>query len=143
MGSDAGGSDQRLSEQRVEVFTTRLDTIYGATYLALAAEHPLVQSLAGAAGREDEVLEFVRAFRQKDGLIQTVEGSATLAVMANEPGTVTLSDAVVGDQSVNGSGNLVDLVFRRVGIVTASSVEIDSHNSKMLLAALENARSIR
>ena len=74
---------------------------------------------------DTEVLEFVRAFRQKDGLIQTVEGSAALAVMAKEFGTITLSDAITGDEAANGSGNLVDLVFRRVGIVTASSVEID------------------
>jgi|SaaInl7_200m_RNA_FD_contig_71_790569_length_7891_multi_9_in_0_out_0_2 predicted CXXCH cytochrome family protein len=74
---------------------------------------------------DTEVLEFVRAIRVSDGLIQTAEGGTTLAAIAREPGTITLSDAINGDKAVNGSGNLVDLVFRRVGIVTASSVEID------------------
>ena len=33
----------------IRVFTTRIDTIYGATFCVLAPEHPLVDSLMGAA----------------------------------------------------------------------------------------------
>ena len=41
------------------VFTTRPDTIYGVTFMALAPEHPLVSSLAPGSEREKEVIEFV------------------------------------------------------------------------------------
>ncbi len=33
----------------IDVFTTRIDTIYGATFVVLAPEHPLVQQLADAS----------------------------------------------------------------------------------------------
>ena len=48
----------------IRVFTTRPDTIFGATYLVLAPEHPLVDSLTSDDQRE-EVTEYrARAARQ-------------------------------------------------------------------------------
>src|SRR4029078_7593292 len=34
------------SDARIEVFTTRIDTIYGATFVLLAPEHPMVDRFA-------------------------------------------------------------------------------------------------
>ena len=42
----------------LKVFTTRPDTLMGATYMAVAPEHPLARA---AAGQSDEVAEFVRS----------------------------------------------------------------------------------
>src|SRR5262245_47403672 len=36
-------SDARDASESIEVFTTRIDTIYGANFIILAPEHPLVQ----------------------------------------------------------------------------------------------------
>jgi leucyl-tRNA synthetase len=44
----------------IEVFTTRPDTLFGATYMVLAPEHPLVLRIT-TAGQRDEVLAYVRA----------------------------------------------------------------------------------
>lgn len=49
----------------LDVFTTRLDTIYGATYLAVAVEHPLVEELARHGGRAEAVGEFLSVQRGK------------------------------------------------------------------------------
>ena len=45
---------------RIEVFTTRPDTLFGATFMVLAPEHPLVERLT-TDERRDEVEAYVRA----------------------------------------------------------------------------------
>jgi leucyl-tRNA synthetase len=52
----------RIEELDVDipVFTTRPDTLFGATFFVLAPEHPLVPELAAGTPHEDEVLEYVR-----------------------------------------------------------------------------------
>ena len=44
----------------IPVFTTRADTIFGATYVVLAPEHPLVRELTKGTPREKETLDFIK-----------------------------------------------------------------------------------
>jgi leucyl-tRNA synthetase len=48
-------------EESIEIFTTRLDTIYGCTYLALSAEHPLATQLAEGTSQETDVRAFIES----------------------------------------------------------------------------------
>jgi leucyl-tRNA synthetase len=52
-------------EEQVTVFTTRPDTIFGATYLVLAPEHPMVAALTTDAQR-DAVLRYQDATKKQD-----------------------------------------------------------------------------
>jgi leucyl-tRNA synthetase len=49
----------------VPVFTTRPDTIFGATYLVLAPEHPLVEQIA-SDGQRDEVEAYIARASKQD-----------------------------------------------------------------------------
>jgi leucyl-tRNA synthetase len=44
----------------IDVFTTRPDTVFGATFFVLAPEHPLVPRLVEGTPHEAEVLDYVR-----------------------------------------------------------------------------------
>ena len=58
--------------QRVAVFTTRLDTLFGVTYLALAPEHPIVAEIMNAHGeRRAQVEAFAATVRNKSELERT------------------------------------------------------------------------
>jgi leucyl-tRNA synthetase len=60
------------------VFTTRADTLFGATFMVLAPEHPLIDQLAAGTEQEDAVREYVkhtagrsteeRETKEKDGV---------------------------------------------------------------------------
>jgi leucyl-tRNA synthetase len=50
----------RDSDTKIRVFTTRIDTIFGATAIVLSAEHPLIDDLLEASPLKDEVMVFAR-----------------------------------------------------------------------------------
>ncbi|HNF97106.1 MAG TPA: leucine--tRNA ligase, partial [Pseudomonadota bacterium] len=50
----------------IEVFTTRPDTLFGATFMSIAAEHPLALRLCAGTSREAEVTAFVNKVRAED-----------------------------------------------------------------------------
>jgi len=54
--------DIQNSTEKIEVFTTRPDTIFGATYMVLAPEHDLVEKLTTPEQRE-EVATYLNPFR--------------------------------------------------------------------------------
>jgi len=51
-------------EEALTCFTTRVDTIHGATFIVVAADHPLAARLLERGGREEEGRAFVRHVRE-------------------------------------------------------------------------------
>jgi leucyl-tRNA synthetase len=58
-------------DERIQVFTTRLDTIFGATFLAIAPEHPLVEQLSRGTPQREDVQSFAAAMKDKSDLDRT------------------------------------------------------------------------
>ncbi|MBC8526023.1 MAG: leucine--tRNA ligase [Candidatus Cloacimonetes bacterium] len=61
------------SNEIIPVFTTRPDTIFGCTYMVLAAEHPLVRKLKKGSPNEKEIDEFVNRIINEDKILRTAE----------------------------------------------------------------------
>ena len=64
----------------IEVFTTRVDTIYGATYLALAVEHPRLAELAAGTSQAGAVAAFVASQTGRSVEDRFAEGADKLGV---------------------------------------------------------------
>jgi leucyl-tRNA synthetase len=58
-------------DEPIRIFTTRQDTLYGATFVVLAPEHPLVRSLIAGLPQEGEVLAFVEQIARLDRITRT------------------------------------------------------------------------
>nr|WP_321513618.1 leucine--tRNA ligase [uncultured Pseudodesulfovibrio sp.] len=52
--------------ETIDVFTTRPDTLFGATFMSVAAEHPLVETLIADAENKAEIEAFVNNIRNMD-----------------------------------------------------------------------------
>ncbi|MBN2723005.1 MAG: leucine--tRNA ligase [Deltaproteobacteria bacterium] len=57
----------------IDVFTTRADTLFGVTFMSIAAEHPLALELAKGTSAENEVCDFVLKVRNEDKIKRTSE----------------------------------------------------------------------
>jgi leucyl-tRNA synthetase len=58
---------------KITVFTTRADTLYGATFMSIAPEHPLVQSLIKGRPQEAEVRAFIEKVKRTSKIERTDE----------------------------------------------------------------------
>lgn len=58
------------SDDSISVFTTRPDTLYGATFMSLAAEHPMVEKLIKGKPEADKVREFVTKVSNMDRIVR-------------------------------------------------------------------------
>lgn len=91
------------SEEQVEVFTTRIDTIFGVTFLVLAPEHDLVAKITTDAQRTevDKYIEVAknRSERERMTEVKRVSGAFTGAYATNpyngEQVPVWISDYVL------------------------------------------------
>ena len=63
-------ADSDAKGQKLRVFTTRPDTLYGATYMVIAPEHPLIDKLT-SADRKQAVEDYKKSIASKSDLDRT------------------------------------------------------------------------
>jgi leucyl-tRNA synthetase len=110
IGKSKGASIQfevQNSEAKIEVFTTRPDTVFGVSYVTLAPEHPLVNEIV-TEDRKEAVLAYVeqtskRSERERMADVTKITGEFTGAY-AIHPFTGKEVPIWIGDYVLSGYG---------------------------------------
>jgi leucyl-tRNA synthetase len=72
------------SKSVIPVFTTRQDTVFGATFMCLAPEHPLVPILAKGTSQEALVAEFTKQIATQDRSLKAVESNEKVGIFTGQ-----------------------------------------------------------
>ena len=100
------GKRRDLEEQFIEIFTTRIDTIFGVTYLVLAPENKMVEELKGQIKNWGELEKYIEGAKNKNDLQRTdldkdktgveLKGIKAINPFDNEEVSVWVADYVLG-----------------------------------------------
>ena len=117
----------------ITVFTTRPDTIFGATYLVMAPEHPLLAEIIKGRPREDKVKEFIAG-----------AGARRKASSLSEPGKEGIFTGAYAVNPVNSESVPIwtaDYVLTGYG--TGAVMAVPTHDQRDFLFAKEHSLPLR
>ncbi len=118
----------------IPVFTTRADTIFGATYIVLAPEHPKVLELIKGQAQEKEVLKFIDKVSQESKVVRSSSD-------------VKKEGIFTGSYAVNPVNNeiipiwVADYVLMEYG--TGAIMAVPTHDQRDFLFAKEHGLPMR
>ena len=107
LGEGRGEDKSQLAIEKISVFTTRPDTIFGATFMVLAPENPLVKTLT-IEGQKEEVENYIeqtskKTERDRMSDVKNVSGAFTGSYAMN-PFTNTEMPIYISDYVLMGYG---------------------------------------
>ena len=124
----------KKSDKVIPVFTTRLDTIFGATYIVLAPEHPLVKELIKGKPEEKKVLNFIDKVAKESKVVRTSSD-------VKKEGIFTGSFAVNPVNNEEVPIWVADYVLMEYG--TGAIMAVPTHDQRDFLFAKEHALAMR
>ncbi len=122
------------SAKSISVFTTRVDTIFGATYIVLAPEHPLVMDLIKGTHQEKEALEFIKKVASESKIVRAASD-------VKKEGVFTGSFAVNPVNNEQVPIWIADYVLMEYG--TGAIMAVPTHDQRDFLFAKEHGLSMR
>ncbi len=120
------------SDQKIGVFTTRPDTVFGVTYVVLAPEHPLTQQVT-TSDRQKQIAAFIAEVAQESELERTAEDKPKRGIWT-------------GGVAINPFNNreipilIADYVLYEYG--TGAVMGVPAHDSRDFKFAQENKLAI-
>ncbi len=122
------------NQKIIPVFTTRVDTIFGATYIVLAPEHPLVKEIIKGKPEEKSALKFIEKVAQETKVVR-------------ESSDVKKEGVFTGAFAINPVNNetipiwIADYVLMEYG--TGAIMAVPTHDQRDFLFAKEHNLPVR
>lgn len=95
------------TESELRVFTTRVDTLFGCTYVVVAPEHPMINELSAGISNREDVRKYLKQAASKSDLERTelakektgvkLEGIEAVNPLSGERVPVYVADYVLGN----------------------------------------------
>jgi leucyl-tRNA synthetase len=105
--SEGAEIDFKVNDEKLKIFTTRPDTLFGCTYMVLAPEHPIISKLKAHISNPKEVESYIEKAKNKTALERTdlakektgvrVEGFEAINPVNREKIPVWIADYVMMD----------------------------------------------
>ena len=95
-----GPESSQRRDGRIEIFTTRIDTIYGASAIILAPNHPMVGDLV-AAGVADPEADLKIGHYTSEGRLRKLAGMKASSVKAEDIATAEKDGFFTGRYAIN------------------------------------------
>ena len=118
----------------IPVFTTRADTIFGATYIVLAPEHPLAKELIRGKPQEKEALRFIDKVAKESKVVRASSG-------VKKEGVFTGSFVINPVNNEEVPVWLADYVLMEYG--TGAIMAVPTHDQRDFLFAKEHKLAMR
>jgi leucyl-tRNA synthetase len=122
------------SGEIIPVFTTRPDTIFGATYIVLAPEHPIVRKLVSGRPEEKAVLDFIDKVSKESKVVRASSD-------VKKEGVFTGSFAVNPVNNEEVPVWVADYVLMEYG--TGAIMAVPTHDQRDFLFASEHKLPMR
>jgi len=122
------------SDKIIPVFTTRVDTIFGATYIVLAPEHPLVKELIQGKPEEKKALQFIGEVAKESKVVRAASD-------VKKEGVFTGSFAINPVNKEKIPIWIADYVLMEYG--TGAIMAVPTHDQRDFLFAREHRLAMR
>jgi leucyl-tRNA synthetase len=125
---------EKESKKRIPVFTTRADTIFGATYIVLAPEHPMVEEFIKGKPQEKEARKFIDKVSRESKVVRASS-------------EVKKEGVFTGSYAINPVNNevipiwIADYVLMEYG--TGAIMAVPTHDQRDFLFAKEHKLPMR
>ncbi len=124
----------KCSGKVIPVFTTRQDTIFGATYIVLAPEHPLVKELIQGKPQENAALNFIDKVAKESKVVRASSD-------VKKEGVFTGSFAINPVNNAEVPVWIADYVLMEYG--TGAIMAVPTHDQRDFLFAKEHGLTLR